>query len=59
MKLVCVSPSKESYEESISSLNYAMRAKKIKKKIVQNKKEVDILECNSNLYFNDNNNNNQ
>ena len=57
--LVCVSPAKESYEESISSLNYAMRAKKIKKKIVQNKKEVDILECNSNLYFNDNNNNNQ
>ena len=31
--LVCVSPSSESYEESISSLNYATRAKKIKTKI--------------------------
>ena len=39
--LVCVSPSNESYEESISSLNYATIAKKIKKKIFQNKKEID------------------
>ena len=52
--LVCVSPSNESYEESISSLNYATRAKKIKKKIFQNKKEIDLIEG-SNNEFNFNN----
>ena len=61
--LVCVSPSGESYEESISSLNYANRAKKIKKKIFQNKKEVDFIEGNNgefNNYGNKyNGNNNQ
>ena len=59
--LVCVSPSGESYEESISSLNYANRAKKIKKKIFQNKKEVDFIEGNNgefNNYGNKNNGNN-
>ena len=45
--LVCVSPSSESYEESISSLNYANRAKKIKKKIFQNKKEINYEEGNN------------
>jgi len=61
--LVCVSPSGDSYEESISSLNYANRAKKIKKKIFQNKKEVDFIEGNNgefNNYGNKyNGNNNQ
>ena len=59
--LVCVSPSGDSYEESISSLNYANRAKKIKKKIFQNKKEVDFIEGNNgefNNYGNKNNGNN-
>ena len=55
--LVCVSPSNESYEESLSSLNYATRAKKIKKKIYQNKKEIDLIEGNNNINFCDNNNN--
>ena len=54
--LVCVSPSKESYEESISSLNYAARAKKIKKKIYQNKKEICFLDGNNNANFRNNNN---
>ena len=54
--LVCVSPSSESYEESISSLNYATRAKKIKKKIFQNKKEVNFIEGNNNINFRNNNN---
>ena len=60
--LVCVSPSSDSYEESISSLNYANRAKKIKKKIFQNKKEVDFIEGNNNEFNNygkNNWNNNQ
>ena len=52
--LFCVSSSNESYEESISSLNYATRAKKIKKKIFQNKKEIDLIEG-SNNEFNFNN----
>ena len=55
--LVCISPSKESYDESISSLNYATRAKKIKKKIFQNKKEIDFLEGNNNINFKNNNSN--
>ena len=50
--LVCVSPSSESYEESISSLNYATSAKKIKKKIFQNKKEIDFIEGYNNNEFN-------
>ena len=57
--LVCVSPSADSYEESISSLNYATRAKKIKKKIYQNKKEIDFLDGNHNIILKLNNNNNQ
>ena len=55
--LVCVSPSSESYEESISSLNYATRAKKIKKKIFQNKKEIDLIEGNNNEFNNFGNHN--
>ena len=57
--LVCLSPSSESYEESISSLNYANRAKKIKKKIFQNKKEINYEEnINfSNKFLNKGNNN--
>ena len=56
--LVCLSPSSESYEESISSLNYANRAKKIKKKIFQNKKEINYEEGNnfSNKFHKGNNN---
>ena len=38
--LVCVSPSNLTYDETISSLNYATRAKKIQKKIVRNVKEL-------------------
>ena len=58
--LVCVSPSSENYEESISSLNYANRAKKIKKKIFQNKKEIDLIEGNNNEFISKNiGNNNQ
>ena len=56
--LVCLSPSSESYEESISSLNYASRAKKIKKKIFQNKKEIDLIEGNNNELNNFGNRNN-
>ena len=55
--LVCISPSRESYDESISSLNYAARAKKIKKKIFQNKKEIDFVEGNNNINFKNNNSN--
>ena len=55
--LVCVSPSNESYEESISSLNYATRARKIKKKIYQNKKEVCFIDGNNNINFKNNNKN--
>ena len=54
--LVCVSPSVESYSESLSSLNYATRAKKIKKKIYQNKKEIGLMEGNNNRYFKNNKN---
>ena len=57
--LVCVSPAIESYEESISSLNYATRAKKIKKKVYQNKKEIGFIEGNNNIHFKNINNNNQ
>ena len=57
--LVCVSPCIQSYDESISSLNYATRAKKIKKCIYQNKKEICFLEGNNNINFRKNNNNNQ
>ena len=58
--LVCVSPSGESYDESISSLNYANRAKKIKKKIFQNKKEVDLIDENNNEFnLKNSGNNNQ
>ena len=58
--LVCVSPSNESYEESLSSLNYATRAKNIKKKVYQNKKEIECIEGNNNINFRNkiNNNNN-
>ena len=57
--LVCVSPAVESYEESLSSLNYATRAKKIKKKVYQNKKEIGFIEGTNNINFKNRNNNNQ
>ena len=57
--LVCVSPGADSYEESISSLNYAVRAKNIKKKVYQNKKEIGFMEGNNNINFKNNSNNNQ
>ena len=58
--LVCVSPSGESYDESISRLNFVNRAKKIKKKIFQNKKEVDLIEENNNEFnLKNSGNNNQ
>ena len=55
--LVCISPSRDSLDESISSLNYATKAKKIKKKIFQNKKEIDFVDGNNNINFKNNNNN--
>ena len=57
--LVCVSPGADSYEESISSLNYAAKAKKIKKKVYQNKKEIAFMEGNNNINFKNNSNKNQ
>ena len=57
--LVCVSPAVESYEESLSSLNYATRAKKIKKKVYQNKKEIGFIEGTNNINFKNRNNNNK
>ena len=47
--LACVSPSPLSYEESINTLNYAARARKIQKKVVKNLKDSSQIqdgECN-------------
>ena len=41
--LVCISPSRDSLDESISSLNYATKAKKIKKKFFKIKKKLILL----------------
>lgn len=37
----CISPSALCYEETVNTLKYASRARWIKKKVVQNVKEVD------------------
>ena len=42
--LACVSPSPLSYEESINTLNYAARARKIQKKVVKNLKESSQIQ---------------
>ena len=38
--LACVSPAAMSYDDSVNTLNYATRARKIQKKVVKNVKEV-------------------
>lgn len=40
--IACISPSVFSYEETINTLKYATRARKIKRKIVRNEKEVEV-----------------
>lgn len=40
--LACVSPSPMSYDDSVNTLNYATRARKIQKKIDRNVKEVSL-----------------
>ena len=40
--LACVSPAYTAYEETVNTLNYASRARNIKKKITKNVKEVDL-----------------
>ena len=40
--IACVSPSPISYDETVNTLKYAMRARKIEKKITKNIKEIDI-----------------
>lgn len=38
--IACISPSYAAYEETVNTLKYANRARNIKKKVVQNVKEV-------------------
>ena len=40
LMLACIGPSNKTYEETISTLNYALKAKRIKKKINKNFNEV-------------------
>ena len=40
--LACISPCPSSYDETLSTLNYAFKAKKITKKVMKNIKEIDI-----------------
>ena len=40
--LACISPSPSSYDETLNTLNYAFKAKKITKKVMKNIKEIDI-----------------
>jgi len=40
--LACVSPSSIAYEETVNTLNYASRARKIRKKVMSNVKEVEL-----------------
>ena len=40
--LACISPCPASYEETLNTLNYAFKAKKITKKVMKNIKEIDI-----------------
>jgi kinesin family protein 18/19 len=40
--IACVSPAAISYDETVNTLKYAMRARKIEKKISKNVREVDV-----------------
>ena len=40
--IACISPSGLAYEETVNTLNYASRARRIKKKITSNVKEVEL-----------------
>ena len=40
--IACISPSPTSYDETVNTLKYAMRARKIEKKITKNIKDVDV-----------------
>ena len=40
--LACISPCPASYDETLNTLNYAFKAKKITKKVMKNIKEIDI-----------------
>lgn len=40
--IACVSPAAISYDETVNTLKYAMRARKIEKKITKNIREVDV-----------------
>ena len=40
--LACISPCPYNYDETLSTLNYAFKAKKITKKVMKNIKEIDI-----------------
>ena len=40
--LACISPCSSTYDETLNTLNYAFKAKKITKKIMKNIKEIDI-----------------
>jgi len=40
--LACISPASIAYEETVNTLNYASRARKIKKKVMSNIKEVEL-----------------
>lgn len=40
--IACVSPAAISYDETVNTLKYAMRARKIEKKITKNYKEIDV-----------------
>ena len=40
--LACISPCSSTYDETLSTLNYAFRAKKITKKVMQNIQEINI-----------------
>ena len=40
--LACISPLSSSYDETLNTLNYAFKTKKITKKVMKNIKEIDI-----------------
>ena len=40
--IACISPAPSLYDETINTLNYASRARKIQKKVTKNIKEFDI-----------------
>ena len=51
--LCCISPSKLCYEETLKSLNYAANAKKIKKKVYKNNRQIFINNKNENNQYED------